>query len=261
MKRLLNLRTLRILLTHLSFIILLLLIIRSLTAAGYWSPFTLPLVEQIFLEFINLPSNTLLPKGFTHHLTYTLSSIAASVAVLLGVVFPFSFLLSIVRVFKQVLEPLILSLFAIPSIIYYPILLLLFGFGPEPKVLMGIIVGIPPVFIYTSTGVQLINPNYANLGFMYTRSFFKIFSKILIPSTLPVFLTGIRLGISYCVVGVIFAEMTAGGDGLGFLISWSTTTLRIPLMYACVLAVLLVSAAFYLATYMVEKMVVGGRWR
>lgn len=248
-----------LILTHSAFLLSIAVLLHILITLGHLSEFTFPHPLRILIEFSNLPYNSIIPRGFFHHLTVSVNSIFVASLLLIGFVFPLSLVIALWRKLKIILEPVILSLFAIPPIIYFPIILLLVGFGVESKILMGAIVGAPPIFIYTINAVRVMKTEYIKLGLIYTKSFLKILFKIILPSIIPIVMTGIRFGVSYVFVGVIFAEMTAGGEGLGFLISWSTTTLRVPLIYANVMVVLLLSLLFYSATYFIEKRVATGR--
>jgi len=241
------------------FITVILSLVHFLVINGIISKFTIPPVDLLFMDFVSLPFNTSIPKGFFHHLYSTIQAILLGIFFMFITVFPTSFILAFYKKLRQIFEPILLSLFAIPPIIFYPLIILILGFDIESKSIMGAIVGSPPLFIYTLSALQSINWNLVKVGLIYTDSFLKILYKIIMPSIFPILLIGVRLAVSYCVVGVIFAEMTAGGDGLGFLISWSTTTLRISLTYSSVAVVFLFSALLYLATYGLSHLIIGGR--
>lgn len=122
------------------------------------------------------------------------------------------------RLSGDVADPMLVTLFSIPKITLYPVILLIFGLGLSAKVAFGALHGIFPVAIFTLNGVRKINPIYLraarSLNLSRTRTIF----TVLLPAALPEIVTGLRVGFAATILGTLIGEMFAATEGLGFLL-------------------------------------------
>jgi len=117
----------------------------------------------------------------------------------------------------QIFEPLVYYFAAVPKIILFPILLILFGVGPDSKVGMGALSGIFPILINTYIGAREVSPRFLKVGRSLCASRWQIYRKIYIPSMVYPIGLGIRLGIGVTLVGALLGELKISNAGLGFL--------------------------------------------
>ena len=118
-----------------------------------------------------------------------------------------------------VLEPVLASLYALPKITLYPLVLLVFGLGISAKIAFGAMHGLIPVTLIAMNAVRQLRPAYVRSAQVMRLSALDCAWRVLIPATLPDLVSALRLGFSLSLLGVLIGEMFASKHGLGFLIT------------------------------------------
>lgn len=118
----------------------------------------------------------------------------------------------------DVAEPILVSFYTIPKVTLYPVMLLVFGLGISAKVAFGVIHGLIPVTLFTVAAVKNIKPVLLRSARAMRLSPGQIAVRVLAPAVLPEIVTGLRVGFSLTMLGVLIGEMFASQRGLGFLI-------------------------------------------
>lgn len=127
-------------------------------------------------------------------------------------------LLGLQRFAGDVAEPILVSFYTIPKVTLYPVMLLVFGLGMSAKVAFGVIHGMIPVTLFTLAAVKNIKPVLLRSARALRLSPVQTAVRVLAPSVLPEIVTGLRVGFSLTMLGVLIGEMFASQKGLGFLI-------------------------------------------
>jgi NitT/TauT family transport system permease protein len=122
------------------------------------------------------------------------------------------------RISGQVAEPVLVALYSLPKVTLYPLILLVFGLGMTAKVAFGAIHAIVPVVIFTMNAVRNIKPVYLKTARTLALSPLDTARTVLVPACLPEIVSGLRIGFSLTLLGVLIGEMFASKRGLGFLI-------------------------------------------
>jgi len=117
---------------------------------------------------------------------------------------------------KGAILPVILLLYAIPQATILPLFVLSFGIGPAAKIAFGISHGIFPVIVTTVAGVQNMRPTLLTAARSMGASRMQVFSSIVFPHMIPSFFTGMRLGMTSVLLGVLLAELYVSTAGIGF---------------------------------------------
>jgi NitT/TauT family transport system permease protein/taurine transport system permease protein len=155
--------------------------------------------------------------------------------------------------------PVLSSIFAIPLIILYPLLIGWLGIGPGSKVVFGVLSGFFPIALNTIEGVRAVEQRY----FMFARSIgasvLQTYARIVLPLALPSIISGLRVGTGLVVIGVLVTEMLASLGGVGYLISYHRTLFNTGHVYFGIALSLLMAVAVNLALSWVERRV--GNWR
>jgi nitrate/nitrite transport system permease protein len=135
-------------------------------------------------------------------------------AALVGI--PLGFLIGRFVFMNRMLNPIIGLLRPVSPLAWLPIGLLVFK-GANPAAIWTIFIcSIWPMVINTAIGVQRIPQDYLNVAKVLDLSEWKVFKTILLPSTLPYMLTGVRLAVGTAWLVIVAAEMLTGGVGIGF---------------------------------------------
>jgi NitT/TauT family transport system permease protein len=115
-------------------------------------------------------------------------------------------------------EPILVAVYSLPKIVLYPVLLLIFGLGISGKVAFGALHGILPVALLTMGAIRAIPPVYLRAARTMRLSPWQTVTNVLLPATLPEVFTGLRIGFTVTLLGVLLGEMFASKEGLGSMI-------------------------------------------
>jgi len=138
-------------------------------------------------------------------------------------------------------EPILVALYSLPKITLYPVILLIFGLGISGKMAFGALHGVLPVALLTMAAIRNISPVYLKTARSLKLSRWQTIMTVLFPATLPEVVSGLRIGLTVTLLGVLLAEMFASKQGLGFLIMNAMSLLQTEEMIA--VAVLLFAFA------------------
>ncbi len=117
---------------------------------------------------------------------------------------------------KASILPVILLLYATPQATILPLFVLGFGIGPAAKIAFGVSHGIFPVIVTTVAGVQNLRPTLLTAAKSMGASRIQVFTSIIFPHMIPSFFTGMRLGMTAVLLGVLLAELYVSTAGIGF---------------------------------------------
>ena len=137
----------------------------------------------------------------------------------------------------DVAEPMLVALYTIPKVTLYPLILLIFGLGVSAKVAFGVIHGVIPIILFTLNAVKNINPVLLRTARAMRLTPWQTISTVLAPAVMPELITGVRVGFSLTMLGVLIGEMFASQRGLGFLIINGISLHNVPMTMAVILVV------------------------
>ena len=155
---------------------------------------------------------------FWSHAEATLQAFAYALAISAVAGIALGLLLGLRRFAGDVAEPVLVSLYTIPKVTLYPVMLLVFGLGMSAKVAFGVIHGMIPVILFTLTAVKNIQPVLLRTARALRLRPLQTAIDVLAPAVMPEIVTGLRVGFALTLLGVLIGEMFASQRGLGFLI-------------------------------------------
>nr|WP_174552552.1 ABC transporter permease [Nocardia speluncae] len=185
----------------------------------------------------------------TLQVTATGFALSLSLAWLLAVVVDFSPWL------RRAFVPLFVASQTVPIIAIAPLMVIWFGFGLLPKVLVVALVTFFPMAIGLIEGFAAADREAGALLRSMGATRVQVFRYVRLPSAIPRFFTALRIGITYAVVGAVFAEYVGAREGLGIYMSLQKNSFRTDLVLAAVFVTALISIALYLLTFVVERIV------
>lgn len=181
------------------------------------------------------------------HLWQTLVEISVGYAIGASLAVVFALMVGLSNTIQRVLRPFLLAFFAIPMIALAPLIIMWFGLGTTPKVILAAIFVFFMVFMNTVTGVENVNGDLINVATVMGANQIETLWKIIIPSTMPYLMTGLRMAIPEAVVGAVIGEFFASTRGLGFLVASSSRQFNMDVAMAGVIVlVMLVALAEFL---------------
>jgi NitT/TauT family transport system permease protein len=135
------------------------------------------------------------------------------------------------RSLRIIVDPLIAAAHPVPKIAILPLIMILFGIGESPKIVVIAVATFFPMLINTVTGVRQINPIHFEVAENYGAGLNKIFTRVIIPGSLPLVLTGARLALNMALLVAIAVELVSAQEGLGAMIWLAWQTLRTEELY------------------------------
>jgi ABC-type nitrate/sulfonate/bicarbonate transport system permease component len=157
---------------------------------------------------------------------------------------------------RRALIPLLVSSQTLPIVAIAPLMIIWFGFGLLPKVLVIALITFFPVTVGLVDGFAAAERSATDLLRSMGASRLQQFRYLRLPGALPRFFTALRIGIAYAVTGAIFAEYVGATAGLGIFMSVQQHSFRTDLVLAAVLVTALLSVLLFALTYLVERAVV-----
>ena len=119
---------------------------------------------------------------------------------------------------RQILDPTLQALRAIPSIAWVPLFILWFGIFESSKVALIATGAFFPVYLSLMTGIHAVDRKLVEVGRVYQLGPLALIRRILVPAALPAWLTGVRGGLGLAWMFVIAAELMGASEGLGYLL-------------------------------------------
>jgi NitT/TauT family transport system permease protein len=230
---------------------------RLLVAVGNYPPYILPAPEVVAERFIQAWTQ----GTMTPHVASTLSAIAIGFVVGAGLALVVGYLLARSRLIERVLSPYLVAAQATPILALAPLLVLWFGAGALPKVIICALIVFFPVAVSTMVGIRSVDARLLELGRSLRASRWQVFRHLELPAALPQILGGMRVGVTLAVIGAIVGEWSGADRGLGVLINLARGSLfDIPLMFATLLTIALIGIVLYLLVVLAEKRLIGA-WR
>lgn len=156
---------------------------------------------------------------------------------------------------RRALVPLFVVSQTLPIIAIAPLVIIWFGFGLLPKIVVIALATFFPMAIGLIEGFAATDADAGALLRSMGASRWQVFRYVRLPSALPRFFTALRIGITYAVVGAVFAEYVGASEGLGIYMSLQKNSFRTDLVLAAVLVTALISLVLFALTYAVEKVV------
>ena len=174
------------------------------------------------------------PTKIAHHLWSTISTgefrgDLARTGSELGLAFPIGAVaglligasLASLPILGSVFEPLLATLYAIPVVVFYPILLVYLGLNERPIILIAALTTMVPVALNTMVAFREVPPVLVKLAYSLNCSRLQRYAKVMLPAGVPLVLPGVQLGFIAGLTMTVAMEFLLAGGGLGYRISSS----------------------------------------
>jgi ABC-type nitrate/sulfonate/bicarbonate transport system permease component len=211
-------------------------------------PYILPAPSRIWEAF--LQTRDVLPG----HIRTTLSEallglvIAAAAGVVIAV------LLASIPLVRRVLYPLLIVSQTIPMVVLAPLLIIWFGFGMTPKVIVVALYGFFPIVVATVDGLLGADRDMVGLVRSMGANRLKVLRYVLIPSALPSFFAGLKIASAYAVLGAVIGEWVGASSGLGIFITRAQTAFRVDRVFVAVVVIALLSMALFALVHLLARL-------
>jgi NitT/TauT family transport system permease protein len=148
-----------------------------------------------------------------------------------------------VPLLRSALEPFLASYSAVPPIVFYPMLIVIFGLNRVPQILIALMFGLVPMAMNTINGLHRIRPVLMKAGRAHRVSALASVFRIQLPAAAPYLFVGVTLAVSYSVIGVISTEFILSASGIGHQISFAYDNYDNRAMYGLIVLLLALATA------------------
>jgi NitT/TauT family transport system permease protein len=136
------------------------------------------------------------------------------------------------RFLAKAFEPYLYYLGPTPKIIFFPIMIMWFGVGPQSKIALGTLSCFFPVALSVAAGMRGIDKVLIRVGKSFRATTIQTILKIYLPAMRHPIINGVRLGLGVALIGTLLAETKLSNKGIGFLIIQAYSIFDMPRMYA-----------------------------
>lgn len=141
------------------------------------------------------------------------------------------------RFLTKAFEPFLYYLAPTPKIIFFPVMIMLFGVGLASKMAMGVISCFFPIALSVAAGMRGIDKVLIRVGRSFRASTWQMIAKVYMPAMRAPIINGVRLGFGVAVIATLLAETKLSNQGLGFMVIQAYTLFNMPMMYALLIIV------------------------
>jgi putative hydroxymethylpyrimidine transport system permease protein len=180
-----------------------------------------------------------------------------AIAAIVGLAFAVAMRLS--ETLRLAFEPLVVASQTIPIVVIAPILVVWFGFGIGPTLIVIALICFFPITVNTLDGLRSVDVEATKMMRTLDASRGQILRRVELPAALPFIFSGAKIAVAVAVIGAFIGEQAASGSGLGRMIVQDMQLLQTARAFAAVLVLSLMALALYALLTLIERRVV--TWR
>ena len=157
------------------------------------------------------------------------------------------------RTIEKAVYPFVVASQTVPVIAIAPILLIWFGYGLLPKVIVVGLICFFPIVVNMVDGLRSVDPDLVNLMRSMGASRWQIFAKAQLPSSLPFLFSGTKVAIAVSVIGAVMGEWVGSSAGLGYFMVRSASQFQTARVFAAVVVLSVMGIALFGAAGLSER--------
>lgn len=157
------------------------------------------------------------------------------------------------RLFERTVYPIIVISQVVPIFAIAPLLIIWFGFGMTPKIIITAIVVFFPITVNMVVGLRSADAGVINLMRSYKATEWQTFRYVRLPTSLPLLFAGIQTGITYSVIGAVIAEWVGSEKGIGNLMITANSISRTDIVFGSIFLVGVVGIVLFVASQFIGR--------
>ncbi len=223
-------------------------LLQVLSMAKIIRSFVLPAPASVFSALI------IYREILWHHCreTLTIAALGFMLSIILGIAI--ALIMDAFSLVYRALYPLLVVTQTIPTMIITPVIVLMFGYGAVPRLIVVLLVCFFPVAINLLQGLSTVDRDLINLMRSLGANKWEILRHVKFPSSLVHLFSGIRISATYCVMAAVLAEWSGGMSGLGIYMLRTKISYNFDRMFASIILIIIMSLLFYYFVIVVERL-------
>lgn len=160
--------------------------------------------------------------------------------------------------FRESVYPLLILSQNIPTIVLAPLLVVWFGFGILPKLIVITLVCFFPITIACLDGFRQTSPELKHFMQMSGSTKRQVFWKLEWPYALPSIFSGFKISATYSVMGAVISEWLGSKEGIGVYMTMASRSFRTDRVFVAIFAIMMLSLLFFIVIKLLEKWCIRG---
>lgn len=222
-------------------IVLFLLAWEGLVRWQEYPSFILPRPGNVWSKFLLMLADGTL----WYHASTTIFEILGGLLLGLSIATVLGYFLAKSPTLDRLLSPYIVALQSFPIIALAPLLVIWISHGESRTILVAALTLFFPALVNTVVGLRSVEPELLAVMQSLRASRWQIFTKLEVPSALPMLFGGLKVGVTLAVIGAVIGEFVGADRGLGFLINLSRGLLDTPLLFVSLFTLVFVALSLY----------------
>lgn len=222
---------------------------------GVISKLLLPPISEVVTVTIEMGESGELWK----HLSFSATNFVVGFLIASATGIPLGLLLGASKKLDIIIGPYVWAFFSTPRLALLPLITVALGFGMASKVFLIFIGAFFVIVINTWAGVKTVEQSLIHAGRVFGANRMQIFSKIVVPYTLPFIVVGLRLGVTRALVVTVVAEMLASSRGMGYVIVRAVDAFNSAKLFSMIVILVIVSMVLVTGLRKLEEWV--APWR
>ncbi|WP_254254383.1 ABC transporter permease [Macrococcoides canis] len=224
------------------------------------------LVRLLQVDAYTLPAPSAIFKSFFNDFsTYHVHLYPTLLLVVLGIVCSIvcgvsvAILLRLIPVLHDYIYPLLIMSQNVPVIVIAPLLVIWFGFGILPKLIVITLVCFFPITVSLLEGFNDTDKELEKYMKMMGATRFERFTKLEWPNSMPYFFNGLKIAGTYSVMGAIISEWLGSDKGLGKFMLIAQRAFQVDQVFVAIVWIIIFAMVIYSVIYIIQRMIL--RWQ
>ncbi len=149
------------------------------------------------------------------------------------------------RLLNSAIYPGVVFFQLIPKIALAPLFVVWMGIGSQARLAFAVFIAFFPIVVATMAGLRTTPPDMLRLCRGLTATSWQVFAHVRLPYAVPHIFSGMKIAVTFPMIGVIVAEFISAQEGLGYLIVFASSQADTPLILAAVLVLCIIGLALY----------------
>ena len=157
---------------------------------------------------------------------------------------------------RRAIYPILIGSQTIPIVVLAPILVILFGYGILPKLVIVALICFFPIVVNGIDGLRAVDEDFIRMMYTLDATRLGIFRRVEFPGALPSFFSGMRIAATFAAIGAVFGEWSGSNAGLGYVMLEATPNLLTARIFAAILMLTVISLVLFGLVSLLERIAV-----
>jgi ABC-type nitrate/sulfonate/bicarbonate transport system permease component len=211
----------------------------------------LPSVTEVWAELVEMHNEGILWGNLGVSLWVYVVGMVISIVIAV----PLGLFIGGVKIVDRILSPYIWAIYTTPRLILMPLVLLWVGINDTARIVIIVLSAVPATLVVVMEGVKTVDNSLLKAARSFGASRTRLFTSVVMPSTVPFIATGIRMGVSRGLIGLFIGELFTAATGIGYIIALSSKTFNSAQTYAMLFIFVFFCVAMVGLTQLLERKV------